>query len=133
MVCRWTRSLACSSRSASWTACDFSRSAGCQMLGLGPQIREDKDRPRKVGGERFGTIVSGQNAILPHQQVGVAAGELFPALFLSSARHALPNQKDVGPGYGLVIELGLPAGLGKSLQGLGKHMERFKSGILSQI
>jgi hypothetical protein len=103
------------------------------MPGLGPQVRKQKDCSRQVGGERFGAIKSGQDPVLPYQQVGIVAGELFPALVASGPRHALLNKKDVGPGYGLVVKLGLPAGLGKSSQGPGEYLEGFKDGVLSQI
>ena len=92
------------------------------MPTLDSQVRQEKDCSRQLRRERFGAIESGQDPVLPHQQVGIVAGELFPAQFASSPRHALLNKKDVGPGYGLVVKLGLPAGLGKSSQGPGEYL-----------
>ena len=103
------------------------------MPALGPQVREKEDCSRQLRRERFGAIESGQDPVVPHQQVGIVAGELFPALFASGPRHALLNKKDVGPGYGLVVKLWLPAGLGKSSQGPGEYLQGFKNGVLGQI
>src|SRR5579862_4308361 len=89
---------------------------------LGPHVGKDKDRSRQLGRERLGAIIFGQDSILPKQQVGVDAGKFFPRLFCLASRHALVDEENVSPGYGLMVKLGFSQSDREFSQGIGKYL-----------
>ena len=68
-------------------------------------IGENEGATGEVGVERLLTVEGCQHAAFPDEEIGVALGEFFPSLGAAGAGHALANQKQVGPGDGLVVEL----------------------------
>src|ERR1039458_7667544 len=73
----------------------------------------------KIRFQRGFLVVVAQDTILPGEQVGILPSEVFPVGSLR-ANHALADHEEIGAGDGFVVELGLAAGSGESLQGAGK-------------
>src|SRR5882672_3411815 len=81
-------------------------------------VRKQECRSGGRRGKGFRPIVLGENAtrpFLPSQKIGILSGEFFPGLWGMGTQHTLTNQKQVRPCDGLVIEMRLPLGGGKSL------------------
>src|ERR1700682_4758862 len=97
------------------------------------QIGEKKGVTGEVGVERLLTVEGCQHAAFPDEQIGVALGEFFPSLGPAGAGHALANQKQVGPGDGLVVKLRFSLRGGEASQCGGKFLQRFEGWVAMQV
>jgi hypothetical protein len=59
--------------------------------------------------------------------------EFFPGLRLGAACDAFMDQENVGPGDGLVIEVGFAMKSGESLQGSGEFFQGFEDRALAKV
>src|SRR2546421_3835902 len=96
-------------------------------------VGEQKSRAGQVRTKRLFTIERLEHAVLPIEQVRVRRRKCFPALEASVSFYALVDEKNVGPGNRLVIEIGLAVGRRKAFQTLGKPGQSFQQRITTQI
>ena len=108
----------------------FDPSPGMGALGLGKFIGEDKNGSCQIRRQRLLPIIIVHESILPSQEVGIVAGKFIPARSGSGASHTLSDQKDVSPGYGLVVKLGLSMDGREPPQSVRKHLQCLKDGVV---
>src|SRR5271165_5535619 len=74
----------------------------------GELVREEEYAAGKVGLQRGFLIITGQDSVLPREQVGIVAGKLIP---VEGGRltHTLADQKEISVGNRFVVALGIAA------------------------
>src|SRR2546427_8519546 len=67
-------------------------------------VGKDEDLPGQIGRQSLGAVVPVEDGWPPGEEIGIAAAELFP-VGSGPPFDALMDQRDVGPGDRLVIEV----------------------------
>ena len=73
---------------------DTWKPVGAQMSG-GPSFKT----------QRIVLVIRLEDIVSPIKEVGIPVNKLWPALCASTTPHSFMDQEDIGPGYGLMIEI----------------------------